>query len=140
MAILIFIAILSLLILVHELGHFFMARKFGIKVEEFGFGYPPRLWGKKIGETIYSLNLLPFGGFVRMLGEDPTSKKLPRSFSTQTRGKRALVLIAGVVMNFLLGVILFGAIFTKLGVPEPADYLTINGIAEDSPAAAASLA
>ncbi len=140
MAIVIFILILSLLILVHELGHFFMARKFGIKVEEFGFGYPPRLLGKKIGETIYSLNLLPFGGFVRMLGEDPTAKKLPRSFVSKTRGKRALVLVAGVVMNFLLGVILFGVIFTKIGVPEPVDYLTITGIAADSPAAVSGLA
>ena len=144
MAIIIFIAILSLLILVHELGHFLMARKFGIKVEEFGFGYPPRLIGKKIGETIYSLNLLPFGGFVRMLGEDPTALKLrgaksQRAFVTQTRGKRALVLIAGVVMNFLLGVVLFAAIFTKLGVPEPVDYLTVTDVAAGSPAYAAQL-
>jgi len=63
----IFIAFISLigLIVLHELGHFVLAKKFGIKVEEFGIGYPPRLIGKKIGETIYSINLLPFGAFVR---------------------------------------------------------------------------
>lgn len=139
MEILIFLIILSVLILVHELGHFLVARKFGIKVEEFGFGYPPRIWGKKIGETIYSINLLPFGGFVRMLGEDSgeqvkNQKNLTKAFFKQSKLKRSLVLIAGVTMNFLLGVVLFGAIFTHLGVPEPVSYLTVTGIAEDSPA------
>ena len=70
MDILIIIIGISLLILVHEFGHFLAARKFGVLVEEFGFGFPPRLFSKKIGETIYSLNLLPFGGFVRLYGEN----------------------------------------------------------------------
>ena len=65
-----FLVILSVLVLVHELGHFLFAKKFGIKVEEFGFGFPPRVFGKKIGETIYSINLLPVGGFVKLYGED----------------------------------------------------------------------
>ncbi|PJA22475.1 RIP metalloprotease RseP, partial [Candidatus Beckwithbacteria bacterium CG_4_10_14_0_2_um_filter_47_25] len=69
-SILTFLIILSVLIFVHELGHFLSAKKHGIKVEEFGFGYPPRIFGLNRGGTIYSLNLLPFGGFVRMLGED----------------------------------------------------------------------
>jgi regulator of sigma E protease len=64
------IIFLSILILVHELGHFLAAKKFGLLVEEFGFGLPPRIWGKKIGETIYSINALPFGGFVKIYGED----------------------------------------------------------------------
>ena len=80
-----FLIILSILILVHELGHFLVARKFGIRVEEFGLGYPPKIFGKKIGETEYSLNWLPFGGFVRMLGEDSgeqvkNKQELKRSF------------------------------------------------------------
>jgi len=58
------------LVLVHEAGHFFVAKLFGIKVEEFGFGLPPRIFGKKFGETIYSLNWLPIGGFVKLYGED----------------------------------------------------------------------
>jgi regulator of sigma E protease len=133
-----------LLILVHELGHFFTARKFGIKVEEFGFGYPPRIFGKKIGETIYSLNLLPFGGFVRMLGEDSATQiknksESKRAFFAQTRLKRALVLLAGVAMNFLLGVILFAGIFAHIGVPEQVDYLIITNLADDSPAVEAGL-
>src|SRR3989304_6662821 len=65
-----FLLILSVLVLVHELGHFFVAKLFKIKVEEFGFGFPPRVWSKKIGETLYSLNLLPIGGFVKLYGED----------------------------------------------------------------------
>ena len=64
-----FFIILSVLVLVHEGGHFLAARRAGILVEEFGFGLPPRIWGKKIGETIYSINALPFGGFVRLYGE-----------------------------------------------------------------------
>ncbi|HBB76822.1 MAG TPA: RIP metalloprotease RseP, partial [Candidatus Levybacteria bacterium] len=66
--ILAFFLILSILVLVHELGHFFVAKMFNIKVEEFGFGFPPRVWSKKIGETLYSFNLLPIGGFVKLYG------------------------------------------------------------------------
>lgn len=68
--IIVFLVILSFLVLVHEAGHFFMAKKFGIKVEEFGFGLPPRAFGVKLGETIYSINWLPIGGFVKLYGED----------------------------------------------------------------------
>ncbi|MDD3862166.1 MAG: site-2 protease family protein, partial [Candidatus Gracilibacteria bacterium] len=105
----VFVAIFSLLILIHELGHFTMAKKAGIKVEEFGFGLPPRAWGKKIGETIYSLNWIPFGGFVRMLGEDSRKASMlknKRSFIAQPIRSRFLVIIAGVVMNFFLAWIL----------------------------------
>lgn len=105
----VFILIFSVLILVHEFGHFIMAKRAGIKVEEFGFGLPPRIWGKKKGETIYSINAIPFGGFVRMLGEDSTDEKMAknkRSFAAQPIRKRIQVIIAGVVMNFLLAWIL----------------------------------
>lgn len=100
-----FIVIFSILILVHEFGHFIMAKKAGIKVEEFGFGLPPRLWGKKKGETIYSINWIPFGGFVRMYGEDesdPKSLRSSRSFAAKPMRARVAVVVAGVVMNFLL--------------------------------------
>lgn len=99
---LIFIGILSLLVIVHEFGHFFVAKRSGMKVEEFGLGLPPRAWGKQIGETIYSINWLPFGGFVRILGESGEDSKNPRSFSAKPFWKRFLVLFAGVTMNFLL--------------------------------------
>ena len=64
---LVFILILSVLVLIHELGHFIVAKRLGIKVEEFGYGFPPRIWGKRIGETLYSINLLPIGGFVKII-------------------------------------------------------------------------
>ena len=65
---LIFMAVLGVLVLVHELGHFIVARRSGMKVEEFGFGFPPKLFGIKRGETVYSINLIPFGGFVKIFG------------------------------------------------------------------------
>jgi len=74
------IIFLSILILVHELGHFLTAKKFGLLVEEFGFGLPPKIWKKKIGETVYSMNALPFGGFVKIFGEDaPTQINAERT-------------------------------------------------------------
>lgn len=109
LTVLVFIIVFSVLILIHELGHFVMAKRSGIKVEEFGMGLPPRIWGKKIGETIYSINWIPFGGFVRMLGEDssdPKALKQKRSFAAQPARVRIKVIVAGVVMNFFLAWIL----------------------------------
>lgn len=100
-----FVVIFSVLILIHELGHFTAAKRAGVKVEEFGFGLPPRLIGIKKGETIYSINWIPFGGFVRMLGEDTTTKESrasDRSFANQPLRTQAWIVVAGVVMNLLL--------------------------------------
>ena len=110
-----FVVIFSILVLIHECGHFFVAKKCGIKVEEFGFGLPPRIWGVKKGETIYSVNWIPFGGFVRLLGEDATDKKVltdKRSFSAQSARSRVMVILAGVTMNFLLALLLLTIGFT----------------------------
>ncbi|MBN1258381.1 site-2 protease family protein, partial [Candidatus Peregrinibacteria bacterium] len=102
-----FIVIFSLLILVHEWGHFFAARKAGIKVEEFGIGLPPRakkLFKDKKG-TLYSFNWIPFGGFVRLFGEDSHDPKVLRdrkSFASKTKWARSAVILAGVFMNFVL--------------------------------------
>jgi regulator of sigma E protease len=129
---LVFLLILSLLVLIHEFGHFLMARRFNIKVEEFGFGFPPRLWGKKIGETIYSINWLPIGGFVKLFGEDEAGwgkisgireqvssikksikrEKIPdahlkRAFFARPVWERASVVVAGVVMNAILAAVIF---------------------------------
>lgn len=109
-----FLIIFSLLILIHECGHFFVAKWKGIKVEEFGFGLPPRIWGKQYGETLYSFNWIPFGGFVRMLGEDARDKKAmksARSFMRKSKWDRTQVICAGVLMNFLLAWVLFSAGF-----------------------------
>ncbi len=103
----VFIIILSLLILVHEFGHFIIAKRSGVKVEEFAFGFPPRIFAIKRGETEYAINLLPFGGYVRMLGEEEdvakTIKHNPRSFASQSVWTRSKILIAGVIMNLILG-------------------------------------
>ncbi|MEK7151557.1 MAG: site-2 protease family protein, partial [Patescibacteria group bacterium] len=102
----IFIIVLSILVFVHELGHFIIAKRAGMKVEEFGFGFPPRLFGIRRGETIYSLNWIPFGGFVKIFGEDGQEQDNPRSFASAKTRTRAGVLVAGVVMNILLAVVL----------------------------------
>ncbi len=103
LAIVIFILIFSLLILVHEWGHFYFARRAGIKVEEFGIGLPPRIAGFKLGETVYSINWIPFGGFVKIYGENEIIKGDKRAFSNKSPGWRMLVISAGVLMNILTG-------------------------------------
>lgn len=113
--IIIFILILSFLVFVHELGHFLSARFFGIFVEEFGLGVPPRAWGKRIGKTIYSINWLPFGGFVKIRGEDFEGYNLKdkSNFINKKPWQKSVVLIAGIVMNTILGMLLF---YVSLGM------------------------
>lgn len=104
-----FVVIFSILILIHEAGHFFAAKRAGVKVEEFGFGLPPRMFGIKRGETLYSFNWIPFGGFVRMLGEDDESKEgksSKRSYANQPFRVQAWIVCAGVLMNLLLAFVL----------------------------------
>ena len=146
--IIIVIIFLSVLILIHELGHFFAAKKFGLWVQEFGFGLPPRIWGKKKGETVYSVNALPFGGFVKIYGEDQEENDSQlsarggsalggaisdktRSFSNLPAWKRAVILIAGVVMNFILGWVLISIVFA-IGIPQA---VFITDVKANSPAA-----
>lgn len=117
-----------------------MAKKQGIRVEEFGFGIPPRLIGKKIGETIYSINLLPFGGFVRLHGEEEVVEKdKERAFYAKSSLRRLGVIIAGVVMNLLLGIGLFCLTYAFTGVTERGDQVKIVSVASQSPAAEAGL-
>src|SRR5215217_5680519 len=124
------VPILGLLMLVHELGHFITARRAGIVVQEFGFGLPPRLYGREYNGVIYSLNWIPFGAFVKMLGEeDPTS---PGSFASKTKLTRAIVLAAGSAMNFLTAVIVF-ALAYMTGWPTPV-AVEIAEVAVSSPA------
>lgn len=114
MTIIVFIIILAVLVLVHEFGHFLAAKRQGVLVEEFGFGFPPRLFGKKIGETIYSINLIPLGGFVKLYGEEyqelkneKTSALRDRAFVYKKPSKKALIIIGGVLMNFVLAVLVY---------------------------------
>ena len=106
------IAFFSIIILaaLHEFGHFFIAKKCGVKVEEFGIGYPPRIFSKKVGETVYSLNLLPLGAFVKMEGEEKNIDS-PSSFSNQSIKNRILIILGGVISFWLIAVVIFSAIF-----------------------------
>lgn len=110
-----FIIVLGLLVFVHELGHFVMARILGVRVKEFGFGFPPRLWGTQRGGTTYSINWIPLGGFVRLHGEDGEEHDAG-SFVAQRAWKRLLILVAGVSMNVVLAAAVFAVGFAT-GLP-----------------------
>ena len=114
MTIVIFILVLVALIVVHEFGHFVVAKLSKMRVDEFGIGYPPKAFGKKIGETEYTLNWLPFGGFVKIFGEDPEpgAARDPRAFSSRPRILQAAVLVAGIGMNLLFAYLLITATLT----------------------------
>jgi regulator of sigma E protease len=115
--IIIVLLIISFLVVVHELGHYWAARRNGIRVEEFGIGYPPKLFGKKFGETLYSINLIPFGGFVRIAGEDDedVNEDDVGSFANKTPWQKSQVLLAGVFMNLLLAFVLYYVLFFFTG-------------------------
>ncbi len=147
---------LSVLILGHEAGHFFAAKLFGLKVDEFGIGFPPRMVAKKFGETEYSINWLPFGGFVRISGErgefegispeegagGKNDAQVPmieaekaRLFYNQPAWKKSVIVLAGVFMNFILGWLLIAVVF-MVGVPQT---LVISATQAGSPAAAVGI-
>jgi regulator of sigma E protease len=140
------IAFISLIILVslHELGHFLTAKKFGVRVEEFGIGYPPRLLGKKFGDTLYSLNLLPFGAFVR-ISEEPSDN--PSSFFAKPLWQRALIVFNGALSFWLVAAVLFSIVFAagvSMAVTDEEQNLQgpkvqISAIAFQSPADSAGL-
>lgn len=116
LAIIVLILILSFLVFIHEFGHFFVAKKSGVRVEEFGMGIPPKIWGKKVGETEYSLNLLPFGGFVKLTGEDAEGNisaalKDPENFLSKNAPTRAAIIVAGVVMNIIFAFAFYYMVF-----------------------------
>lgn len=156
MSIIIFIVILLVLVVSHEFGHFIVAKKSGIRVDEFSFGFPPKIWGKKIGETTYNLNALPFGGYVKIYGQGSddfpgqngeeviTDSDKERSFMHKPRYIQAAVLFAGVVMNFLVAWLLLSIGFMS-GLPSSSSmapngstvgnqHITITSIVKSSPA------
>lgn len=154
MSIFLFIIILAVLILVHEFGHFITAKRAGIRVDEFGLGFPPRLWKKKIGETTYSVNAFPVGGFVKIFGENPdeestNGKDAKRSFVHKSKWVQAWVVGAGVIFNLLLAWVLISAGF-MVGLPFSADderygarvqgaTLTVTQVIPKSPAETAGI-
>jgi regulator of sigma E protease len=134
--ILIGLAVLSVLVLAHELGHFITAKASGVKVEEFGLGFPPRLISIKRGETRYSLNAIPFGGFTKLAGEE--DPKVTRSLASKGIGTRLLVLSAGSLMNFLLALLIFSIAFM---IPRDVvvGQVVVEEVAPGSPAAMAGI-
>lgn len=152
MSILLFFAVILALVLVHEFGHFIIAKCAGIRVDEFAFGFPPKIFGKKWGETTYSFNALPLGGYVKIYGENPdeateaVDKK--RSFTHQSKWVQAFVVVGGVLFNLLLAWFLIAGTL-MIGVPSSVDSgggyailnqrLMITGVHEKSPAAAAGM-
>lgn len=148
MSVIIFIIVLAILVLVHEFGHFIVAKKSGIKVPEFGLGFPPKLWSKTFGETEYSLNAIPFGGFVKIFGEDPNDESIAgpersRAISAKPRYIQAAVLVAGVTFNLIFAWLLISSGYV-IGLPSPADHvgygtvtnpeLTVTTVSAGSPA------
>lgn len=154
MTILLFIAVLFVLILVHEWGHFIVAKKNGIRVDEFGIGFPPKLFSFRRGETEYSVNLLPIGGFVRIYGENAedaaadaaSGRDTSRSFVAKSKWAQAAVLVAGVTMNILFAWLLFAVVF-MVGVPTAVEEsvatdgaeLVVSQVMEKGPAAEAGI-
>lgn len=163
-----FVVILTILVFIHELGHFWTARRAGVKVEEFGLGIPPRMVGYRKGkdgkkefvwgnkeiaetetETLYSLNWLPFGGFVKLKGEDGDDTDAPDALASKRARTRALVLSAGVIMNFLFAMILLMGVFAhgfETVIDDSIDpafisnkKLQVATVLVDSPAASAGL-
>lgn len=154
--IIIFIAVLGILVLAHELGHFVTALKFGCKVEEFGIGFPPRIkgcaWRSKKSGVLYSLNWLPLGGFVKIKGESGENREDADSFGSKKIWQRGIILSAGVLMNIVLAMILLSIGFafglptalpddlSELGKAEVrAEQIQIYTVANDLPAAAAGI-
>ncbi|MFC1994921.1 RIP metalloprotease [Chloroflexota bacterium] len=131
-----FMGVLIVLVLVHEIGHFFTAKAFKVKVEEFGIGFPPRLFSIKRGETRYSINATPLGGYVKMAGEEDPN--VPGSLASKKTGVRVLVLAAGSLMNALLPILLFSIAFM---VPHSAliGQVVVKEVVPDSPAARAGI-
>ncbi len=153
MAIIIFIVVLAILILVHELGHFLIAKKSNIKVTEFGIGFPPHIWSKQKGETLYSINAIPFGGYVKIFGEDPDDESISgpdkaRSIVHKPRYIQAAVLIGGVLFNVLFAWLLIASGY-MIGLPTPVNHagpgtvtdphLIVTTVAPGSPAFDAGL-
>ena len=146
LTLLIFLAVLSVLVLVHEAGHYLMARACGVRADEFGYGFPPRLIGfvkeqgrwrrvrrgeQTAGNTIWSINWLPLGGFVRLKGEQGEAGEVQDTFQSKPAWKRLLILAAGVGMNWLLAIVIFSVAFS-IGVPTELENLSAGARIRDT--------
>lgn len=125
--------VFGVLVFIHEFGHFIVAKKNGIRVEQFSFGFGPKLFSKKVGDTEYLLSLIPLGGYIKMAGDEPGKKrkKKPWEFLSKSCGQRAQVIVAGPALNYLLAFILFSLTFL---VGAPALTTRVGGVLDDYPA------
>lgn len=154
MTVILFIIVLSVLVFVHELGHFLAAKWAKMRVDEFAIGFPPRIWGKKKGETVYAINALPIGGYVKIHGENPNDETLhgsdaARSFTARPKYQQIIVLAAGVTCNVIFAWFAIALGF-MIGFPLSTSYLehaeyrdvrvVITAVSPDSPAQKAGIA
>lgn len=139
-AVIVFFIVLSALVVIHELGHFLLAKWFGVAVDEFGIGFPPRLFGKKFGKTVYSINWIPLGGFVKIkgvVGGDQMDTVItedmaqPDTFNSRPLWQRFLILFGGICMNFILTVVIF-VIGYSVGFPTSVNNLPTNATVRDA--------
>ncbi len=137
------VIVLGLMVLVHEWGHFLVARLFGVRVEVFSFGFGPRLWGRRRGATDYRISALPLGGYVKMAGDNPSEERKgePDEFLSKPRWQRVLIAVAGPVMNLLMAIVLTTGLFVfgtsqRAYVDQP---VVIAGVLKDSPAEKAGI-
>src|SRR5436309_7154334 len=143
-----FIVAVILVVIVHESGHFFVAKAFRIKVEEFFVGFGPRLWSFRRGETEYGVKAIPLGGYVRIAGMNPFEQlapaDLPRTYGAKPAWQRVLVILAGPITHFFMALLFLAIYFAALGTPNyrPVVALvqaTVQGVPGPSPAKVAGL-
>ena len=137
-----FVVALGVLVFVHELGHFAIAKRLGVLVQRFSIGFGPVIFSRNRGETEYAVSAIPMGGYVKMLGEedeDEARANPERAFSTQPVGRRAAIVFAGPAMNFLFAFVAYAALFLAVGVDMPSTEPRVGGVSDGLPAAAAGL-
>ena len=138
------IFVLGILIFVHELGHFLVAKWVGIRVDRFSLGFPPKLISFKRGDTEYCISVIPLGGYVKMAGENPDETEItgaPYEFMSKTPAQRSAVIMAGPMMNYITAIVIYAIIFMVHGYPTfDVDRMVIGSVVEDSPAEGAGLA
>ncbi|TFH22056.1 MAG: RIP metalloprotease RseP, partial [Myxococcales bacterium] len=138
------VAVLAIVIFVHELGHFLVAKWCDVEVVTFSMGFGPTLFAKQVGETTYRLALIPFGGYVRMAGQDdsddPPAGDPQRGFSAKTIGQRAAIVAAGPAVNIIFAFLLFAGVFIVYGAAQVSETSAVGYVFEDKPAARAGLA
>lgn len=137
------VVVLGFLILIHESGHFFVAKRMGVKVLKFSIGFGPRLFGTKSGDTEYVLSAIPFGGFVKMVGEDPEEEVAEAdrdvAFPSKSIAARAAIVLAGPGTNIVGAFLLFALVFVAYGVRMPSEEAKVGGLSPGMPAEAAGL-